>query len=546
MNQVCQLKYSREHWKSKAIDRGEKRRYSERQYKRVTMEREHYKKELIKANAKIKELENERKSPKLCKVDLVHMALQLFNQTHIGFRATSRVLRLLSPQLGLKKGPCPQTIVNWVQRLSLVRMQISLPSTKNQLKSDIFSNQSIWIIDESIALGAGKILAVLAFDLTHYNENAKAVTFQNVRCIGVKVEFSWVGETVADFLQKIIAVLGRPSAFLKDGGGNLSKAVKILDNRGFPSIEIEDISHVVANLLKREYEKHPQFKAFISACGKASKMLKQTVLACLAPPKVSTKSRFMNLHRLVRWADMLLKHSPVGRVRNGSLLEKLRASLEKLPQCRQFISRFQRDANVLLECQKILKNKGLSEETWKDLCDPLRSIPGGSPVRLDFEDWGKRHLKICKALGMGKTGLPITSDQIESLFAIGKQHGVGEIKDANRIGARLPAFCGDVTKKEAADVLGITVDEQEKAFGSLPSLTKLRRQILPNPGTLTEKKLEQEQNLELLPGAKNSAKIEDNLNISSHYEDRHSPNIQRSRVQMSAPKTSPPDVASMV
>src|SRR5258705_7934942 len=35
-----------------------------------------------------------------------------------------------------------------------------------------------------------------------------------------------------------------------------------------------------------------------SACGRVSSKLKQTLLACLAPPTVRTKARFMNVHRL--------------------------------------------------------------------------------------------------------------------------------------------------------------------------------------------------------------------------------------------------------
>jgi hypothetical protein len=262
MNQICQLKFSRACWKSKSITLGVMKRYLSRRIWQVTIERNFYKNELSLSNTKVRRLEDELKNLTTCKVDVVHMALQLFIQAHIGFRAVSRVLRLLSPQLGIRTGPCPQTVNNWVMRLSLVRMQVPLSIEKCQANASSFSNQSIWMIDESIALGPGKILTVLALDLRHHN-NAAALTFQDVHCIGVKVEFTWTGEAIADFLQKIIAVLGRPAAYLKDGGTNLSKAVEILGDRGFSSVEIDDISHVVANLLKHEYKEHPQFETFI-------------------------------------------------------------------------------------------------------------------------------------------------------------------------------------------------------------------------------------------------------------------------------------------
>ena len=54
---------------------------------------------------------------------MVLLALQLFFVARIGFRAVSRVLSLLAWALGIKKAPCPQTVINWVMRLSIVRIE---------------------------------------------------------------------------------------------------------------------------------------------------------------------------------------------------------------------------------------------------------------------------------------------------------------------------------------------------------------------------------------------------------------------------------------
>jgi hypothetical protein len=70
----------------------------------------------------------------------------------------------------------------------------------------------------------------------------------------------------------------------------------------------------------------------------------------------------MNLHRLVQWADQLLKHSPPGAARAGSALAKLRGALDQLPTCRAFIELFRRDAESLLQCQAVFKVKGLTRD----------------------------------------------------------------------------------------------------------------------------------------------------------------------------------------
>jgi hypothetical protein len=69
--------------------------------------------------------------------------------------------------------------------------------------------------------------------------------------------------------------------------------------------------------------RQPIFEIFLSACGLVSGTLMQTALACLAPPKVQTKARFMNVHRLIREADRLLGLSPSGGAGKGSTLSKL-------------------------------------------------------------------------------------------------------------------------------------------------------------------------------------------------------------------------------
>jgi len=154
------------------------------------------------------------------------------------------------------------------------------------------------MIDVSIALGSGKIVAVLALDAHHHHLIQAAPSLGQVRCLAVSVAASWTGETIADLLKRLIAQMGRPAAYLKDGGGDLHKAVALLGEQGLARPCIDDISHAVARILKRTYQAHPTFATFLPTCGRVSGKLKHTILACLAPPNVRSKARFMNVHRL--------------------------------------------------------------------------------------------------------------------------------------------------------------------------------------------------------------------------------------------------------
>jgi hypothetical protein len=141
------------------------------------------------------------------------------------------------------------------------------------------------MIEISIGLGTGKILAVLAFDAHYHQLTPGALSLARVHCIGVSVADCWTGATIAELLGRLIAVMGRPAAYLKDGGGDLHKAVAVLGEQALASPCIDDISHAVAGMLKRSYQAHPAFDPFLSACGRVSGKLKHTLLACLAPPQ---------------------------------------------------------------------------------------------------------------------------------------------------------------------------------------------------------------------------------------------------------------------
>lgn len=389
-----------------------------------------------------------------------------------------------------------------------------------------FCNGLIWMIDMSIGLGTGKILTVLALNAHHHQLSPAAPGLQDVHCMAVSVADSWTGESIAAFLERLIASAGRPAAYLKDGGTDLQKAIRLLDEQGLASPCIEDISHVIANLLKWWYQDQPIFEAFLSACGRVSGKLKQTVLACLAPPKVQTKARFMNVHRLIRWADRLLGLSPAGGARKDSILAKLRASLDQLPSFRAFIKRFRDDAVPLLECQRILKTKGLTRSTIAQ-CEPYIQAIGSSPVRRKFIAYLGVQLQTATKLGLDHIGLPVCSDQIESLFGLGKLHGTGQIKDANRIALRLPALCGTPTREEADQVIGISVAEERQITGCFTSLVKQRRDVLPHPDRLESLSTEQTgTHLELIAGAKNRGNSGEILHLPVPYEKPHGPQLQ--------------------
>jgi len=526
MSQFSKMKHSREQWKHKAKQRGERERYQRKQNTRIKAEHDRITKALKETQARLRQLEAQLHGlATLPKVDVVSLALQLFVVARSGFRAVSRVLSLLACALGIKKAPCPQSIINWVIRLSIVRIEAARSLKGLPLRQAPFTNGLIWMIDLSIGLGTGKILAVLAAPAHHHELTPGALSLERVHCIGVSVADSWTGDTIAELLKCLIAQMGRPAAYLKDGGSELHKAVALLGEQGLSSPCLDDISHAVAGMLKRVYQDHPTFATFLSACGRVSGTLKHTIVACLAPPNVRTKARFMHVHRLFTWADRVLKLSPPGGAKTGSTLAKLRACLEQLPACKALIQRFRADALGLLECQKILKIKGLSHDT-RAQCEPLIETMPSSALRQEFRAYLDFELKTATTLGLDHIGLPISSDTIESLFGVAKHHGVGQTQDAARIALRLPAFCGSPTREEAEQVLAVSVARQQELTAQFISLTQQRREVLSHPERLESLgRTQGTPHVELLPRPKKRSNSQEIITISTGCENPYGPQL---------------------
>ena len=167
----------------------------------------------------------------------------------------------------------------------------------------------------------------------------------------------------------------------------------------------------------------------------------------------------------------------------------------------------------------MLKVKGLSQQTSEQCHQIVEALPPSSPVRRGFEAWMNKHLSVASELGLDTLGLPISSDPIESLFGVTKQHSQGPIKDADRLAVYLPAFCGKLSQDDATRVLEISVAQQQEVMGSVSSLSKQRRQVLPKPGSL-ERLFEEDRHhhVALLAGSKNRSKSATISTLSNGYE----------------------------
>ncbi len=162
-------------------------------------------------------------------------------------------------------------------------------------------------------------------------------------------------------------------------------------------------------------------------------------------------------------------------------------------------------------------------------------------IRQEFRTYLAHQLGTATTLGLGQVGLPISSDSIESLFGVGKRHGVGETPDAARIALRLPALCGMPTREEAEQVLGVSVARQHEFTAAFTSLTQQRREVLSHPGRLES--LVREPNppyVELIPSPKKRATNEVSIDIRTIYGSDNGTLFEPPEESMVIENTGPP------
>jgi hypothetical protein len=147
---------------------------------------------------------------------------------------------------------------------------------------------------------------------------------------------------------------------------------------------------------------------------------------------------------------------------------------------------------------------------------PTAAIRQGCRAYLPYQ------LETAKTLGLDQVGVPISSDTIESLFGVGKRHGVGETPDAARIALRLPALCGRPTREEAEQVLGVSVARQHAFTATLPSLTQQRREVLAHPERLESLGREPAlPHVELIPSPKTHANNKVSIDLKKSYRNKN-------------------------
>lgn len=414
------------------------------------------------------------------------------------------VFQPLLQLLGLREEiPIPHftTVIRWTLRVGAFLL-------KTAIKQPV--GPWICILDHTIQVGTKKALVILKVPVEALN-SLGALTLKDVDVLSITVRDTWNGSTVHEVLHQLFSRVGAPLQVVVDGGPDLNKGLRLLLNSSNVLFKVtSDITHVIANVLKRKYQHHDTFTSLLTHLAQTKNKILQTSFAYLAPLKERTKARFLNLPAIAKYTKQIityLKALAPPAEQDQKERDTLNATFAWLADYHEFLATFWTEIQVLSDIQQIIKTTGLHEISYHKACIQLQRITDPQ-IKQPLLDYLNTEFEFAT-----HTSHPIllTSDSIESLFGkykyLAKPHSLSEI---NRMIFSLPCICEHITPelvKEAfanlpnkeveqwcrQEISETLLSKRRKAFHSPPQKNLFDTQIIPfpketaiSPSSLTE------------------------------------------------------------
>jgi hypothetical protein len=254
-------------------------------------------------------------------------------------------------ELGLKV-PSAESIRLWSLKLGYHQSEESCKDLKDK--------EVCVIVDESFQLGEESLLLVLGVDLSVWEakeSDKKVLNQEDVDVLAVESGKSWKAEDIEKVLLVVKEKLKKEGAkisyVVSDRGSSILKSLKMSN-----LVSIWDCTHYMASFLEKHYKNDEGFKTLMSELGVLRKKWQTGGNSCLIPPKLRTKSRFLNLFEVVKWtkdiSNSLKKDLPFWT-------KERREGVAFLAQHQPLIDEMTLICNALKFAHKHLKNNGLSK-----------------------------------------------------------------------------------------------------------------------------------------------------------------------------------------
>ena len=277
----------------------------------------------------------------------------------------------------------------------------------------------VWITDHSNQIGQEKCFVILGVRLSQLPPPGSEFPLRLSQMEPIELEPVTVSdkEVVYRQLEANVAKTGVPRAIIDDHGGDLAGGVELFCRAHPETIEIYDVSHKAACLLKARLERDEQWKAFAAKAGHTKCSVQQTEWAFLIPPSQRIKARYMNLSPLIVWGinTLAILDNPGPEVLKYGTKERLEEKLGWLRQFRERLKDWSEMEQTIDAVLNFVRTQGLYRKAGKDLRKSLRKLPVGASAAQLRNDLTKFVDAQAQQLKTGER-IPGTSEVIESVF----------------------------------------------------------------------------------------------------------------------------------
>lgn len=329
----------------------------------------------------------------------------------------------------------------WLMRLGVYKLTRPKP----------LADDWIWFIDHTVQIGVEKCLVVLGIQRCNLPPEGTCLTLAHLELLLVAPMPKSNAELVHQQLEPLAEKTGPPLAILDDRGSDLHGGVKLFREQHPQTIEIYDITHKSARLLKSYLEDDPEWGPFCTRLGQTKFQTQQTELAFLVPPSQRCKARYMNIGPIVKWGCKTLKilDSPSDDVLKWCTRERLEEKFGWLRDYHESLTRWSKWLELIGIAEQQVRQDGLTSTTAQTIRQSL--VPRattGSEVRL-AEELVAFVEQQCAPLPEG-IRLPGTTEPLESAF--------GKLKSLERTASKtgfttLLVGLGAIVGQTTADVV---------------------------------------------------------------------------------------------
>jgi hypothetical protein len=277
----------------------------------------------------------------------------------------------------------------------------------------------VWIIDHSNQIGQEKCLLILAVRASQLPPPGEEfpLRLSQMEPIELDVVVGSDKEMVYRQLEANTAKTGVPRAIISDHGGDLAGGIELFREEHPQTLDIYDITHKAACLLKARLERDEPWRQFVAQAGQTKCRIQQTEWSFLVPPSPRSKGRYMNLGETIRWgkATLAILEDPGPEVLRYGTRERLQEKLGWLVAYRESLNHWSEMEQTIDVVVDFVRTQGIYREAGKDLrkrVKPLSLGPVATQLSKDLVDFVTAQARRVRR---GER-LPGSSEVLESCF----------------------------------------------------------------------------------------------------------------------------------